>query len=115
MLKFLELGGASVAALDILFTEPSSYGVNDDQTFAEAMHGKLPIVVASALRNTELRQEPHTAELFRHKVQTHSLFPAVQHGLQSLPKAPTFISAQTPIPELLEAAAILGNVSADPD
>jgi len=43
---FLSRGGARVLSLDMLFTEPSVYGVTDDQTLGEALRTGVPTVLA---------------------------------------------------------------------
>ncbi|MDQ1299208.1 MAG: adenylate cyclase [Campylobacterota bacterium] len=37
ILDYCHLGGAKVVAMDILYTEPSIYGVNDDERFAQSI------------------------------------------------------------------------------
>jgi len=46
---FLERAGARAGALDVLFTEPSFYGVGDDDAFFSALTGPVPFVGALAL------------------------------------------------------------------
>jgi adenylate cyclase len=44
--SFCARGGAKVLCLDLLFTEPSVYGVSDDETLGAALRNDLPTVLA---------------------------------------------------------------------
>lgn len=46
LLDFCKRGGAKAVAFDVLFTEPSSYGVNDDQALGAAIRRGPPFVGA---------------------------------------------------------------------
>jgi adenylate cyclase len=43
---FCKRGGAKVLVLDMLFTEPSVYGVTDDQTMGQSLRDDIPTVLA---------------------------------------------------------------------
>lgn len=46
LLDFCKRGGAKAVAFDVLFTEPSAYGVNDDQALGDAIRRGPPFVGA---------------------------------------------------------------------
>lgn len=46
VLDFCKRGGAKAVAFDVMYTEPSVYGVGDDEAFAAAIRGGAPFVGA---------------------------------------------------------------------
>jgi adenylate cyclase len=53
LLDFCKRGGAKAVAFDVLFTEPSSYNVNDDQALGDAIRRGPPFVGAAYLGVTQ--------------------------------------------------------------
>lgn len=114
VLKFLKEGGARAVAFDILFTEPSSYGVDDDETFAQALKDGPPVVISATLR-PELNREGDKQQWLafkkfqlRHNGPTRRDF-LFETGIE------TFRSALVPITQAIESSTAIGNVSARPD
>lgn len=103
VLDFCARAGARGVAFDVLFSEPSAYGVADDLTLAGAL-GRLPTVGALALSRRE-------AAISLPPIPSVSLkAPAVWP-----PGASAYSSATLPVAELAGAFRNLGNVSAQPD
>lgn len=98
------LSEANAVFMDILFTEPSSYGNEDDLIFAKAMqkasHVYLPLFLTR-------QGKPMTSsdEAFINSV-------SVSHAVAP---PPSFTSAITPVDGLKEAIKGAGNVTIDPD
>ncbi len=116
VVQFLRDAGARAVAFDILFTEPSAYNVDDDQAFASAMKGSMPIVMAGALR--QQRQAAVNGLLFNELrlVQEKSGAARVTEALGlNLSSVPKYAGIELPVQELWSGMGALGNVSAYPD
>jgi adenylate cyclase len=109
---FCRRAGAKALAFDVFYTEPSSYGVYDDQAFGAALAGYGRAAVAMFLGRTQ-----GTAESWPEGSPQPAL-PAAgpQQGLSarlagelSVPRA-TF-----PIPEIANSARVLANTNLTPD
>lgn len=103
ILDFCQRAGARAVAFDLLFTEPSAYGPEDDRAFAAAL-GKVPTAGSVALARTA----------------TATALPAVigRNRLQlggSPPQRVPYAGGAWPIPELAPAFSTIGNVTAMPD
>lgn len=116
ILKYLQRAGARGVAFDILFTEPSSYGVDDDKAFADSFSGTLPVVVGAALRSGS-GATAEAAQIAAFKQKQEERLQATQFDSFYLRSSPVqqYASITLPIPELLQASAALGNVAALPD
>lgn len=112
LLEYLKLARASAVGFDILFTEPSPYGVAGDQRFGESMRGELPVVLAAKARTTEREFFPEsTARFFEiHRAFAPELVPRLQSFTP--PVAPSIVA---PIEPLMVAPPTLGNVGGEPD
>jgi len=113
ILDYCRRQGAKAVAIDLLFTEPSSYGVEDDQTFAAAITNAPPFVAAMFL-GAETGSEtvwPINISPARLKVSGLAGWLA---NLQRK-KGVLLPKASFPIPEIANNATLLGNVSARPD
>ena len=105
MVSFLTRAGARAAAFDVLYTEASFYGVEDDLAFAETVRESGRFVAA--------------VQLSREQGETESWPPeAVEPRRPEILPGSPYVSlsrAVFPIPELSASAAALGNVLAQPD
>ena len=113
ILDYCRRQGAKAVAFDLLFTEPSSYGVEDDQTFASAITNAPPFVAAMFLG-----RETGNETVWPTNIPAPCLKVSGLDGwLANLKrkKGVLFPKASFPIPELAANAALLGNVSARPD
>lgn len=64
ILNYLRKAGARAVAFDMVFLEPSSYGVEDDQTLAEVFDDELPVVSAVVLRREPTAEPPEDIARF---------------------------------------------------
>ena len=107
LLDFCRRGHATAVVFDLLFTEPSVYGPEDDHRLAQAMvrAGKVLLPIFLSQRSPE--NDGNLAAVL-----AKSSLP-----LQGAPPlaSKTFRSILTPIPPLLQAARGLGNVESTPD
>lgn len=110
IVEFLKRSGARGLAFDIIFSESSSYGVEDDQELASAVESAMPIVSAVVLSSSDRQLEPERYNLFQERMLAKNI-PDTLIG----DKAKNFSSAILPITELLKSSHTFGNVSAEPD
>jgi adenylate cyclase len=107
LIDYCRWAGARAVIFDILFTEASSYGPEDDQKFARAVAAAGNAALPFFLSREAKPPNPSEAELLK------------QAGLTIPGPAPLdqpiYKSVVTPIPPLLAAAAALGNVESSPD
>ena len=113
LLDFCRRGGAAAVAFDVLYTEPSTYGVADDAALAEAgrRFGRLVLPVFLGRETGQATRWP--ADVPADPLVVTGLAPwlaAFGPG-----QAPVYPRAAFPVPEVAAGAAILGNVSQDPD
>jgi len=112
IVNFCRRSGARAVVFDVLFTEPSTYGVEDDTAFGSAV-SEYDRFVASAFlgKNSGSRTEwpkdipaPHTE------------INGLTRWLKKTPQGKiSYPKATLPIPELAKTAAVIGNVHLDPD
>jgi adenylate cyclase len=107
ILQFCAAAGAKAVAFDILFTEPSSYGVEDDKLLAEALqangHAFLPLFL-SRQKRPPLPYEKGLLD--------RSSIPLKNDSAQD---PASYLSSLPPIQILAENARALGNVAMVPD
>jgi adenylate cyclase len=107
IVQFLASSGARAVAFDILFTEPSAYGMEDDQLFAEAVKENGQVFLPIFLSRQE---QPQPA--WEKKLVERIALPLTDHsGRSILP----YLSAVPPISILANQAYGLGNVAIPPD
>lgn len=114
VLRFLKEAGAKGVAFDILFTEPSSYGVDDDQDLVREFSG-LPVVSSIAPSPYLVLSEPRQQKLFSERQQKEDQLNSFSKVFLSHPALPQWKSATLPIPEILERSHSLGSVVVRPD
>ncbi len=107
LIEYCRRAGAKAVILDILFTEPSSYGPDDDQQFAQAAAQAGNVVVPFFLTRDTKPPNPSEADLLK---QAGLTIPGPSPGGQ-----PDYRAVVTPIPPLMSAAGALGNVECCPD
>jgi adenylate cyclase len=94
---------ADAVIMDILYTEPSSYGTEDDQMFSEGIAEAGNVYLPVFLTNSKRELSEEDMEFLR---------------ALSVPEAPTPISYQSailPIPALRPSLKGIGNVTIPPD
>jgi adenylate cyclase len=113
ILDFCRRGGAKAVAFDVLYTEPSTYGVADDTALAEA--GKR---LGNFVLPVFLGRETGQATRWPDDVPPDPLvIKGLEPWLAAMPAAdaPVYPKAVFPVPEVAAGAKILGNVSQDPE
>ncbi len=112
LLDFCRRGGARAAVFDVLFTEPSAYGVGDDLALAEAIRRAPPFVGALSLTESDSGIAAWPPEVKRRGIDIGNL----DAWLETIPakSAPVFPRSVFPIPEVA-GAPLLGNVMDRPD
>ncbi len=111
VVDFCRRSGARSLAIDVLYTESSAYGVEDDRSFANAVgdFGKVAGAVflgkksGSIIRWPPFLQDPHL------KLKKPG------DGYKRPPEAFIFSRATFPITEYAEKVDVLGNVQLQPD
>jgi len=107
ILQFCAAAGARAVAFDILYTEPSSYGVEDDQVLADALkvNGRafLPIFLSRQTR-------PHPS--YEKDLLDRISIPLKNDSGREFT---SYVSSLPPIQALAESARALGNVAIFPD
>lgn len=113
ILDYCRRQGAKAVAFDLVLTEPSSYGVEDDQTFAAAISNAPPFVEAVFIGH-----ETGSETVWPTNIPSPRLkFSGLDAWLANLERKRGILlpKASFPVPELAANAALLGNVSARPD
>ncbi len=111
ILDFCARGGTKVVAFDMLFTEPSFSGVEDDARLADGILAVPEFIGAAFLSPSDgaFTHWPEDANNLRFPHIT--VDPAVSNRLDSF----AFSRATLPIPEVLTNATALANVAGNPD
>jgi len=111
---FCRQGGAKALVLDVLYTEPSSYGVDDDNAFADALGQSGNVVGAMQLSALAAKDLAATwpADAAAPPVPIDGLGAWLA---QSRPSGMYFKSAELAIPGLLKNARYLANTNLPPD
>ena len=107
-------GGAKAVVFDVLYTEPSTYGVDDDQSFASGLRQSGNVVGVMQLSD-------HTGKGLAQAWPAQAAAPPISiQGLDAWlagnrPEGMVYTSLQLPIPELLENARLLATTNLPPD
>ncbi|MDP3876753.1 MAG: adenylate/guanylate cyclase domain-containing protein [Methylobacter sp.] len=107
LLRFMQRAGAKIIAFDVLYTEASVYGVDDDQLFANAMAGNK-VVLPVFLGEQVLQTTRWPTTLSPSKVNIDGLS---QWQSQIVHKS----HATFPLARLANAASLLSHVDETPD
>jgi len=112
MLAYLKDQGAAAAAFDVLYTEPSKYGLEDDLAFARAAADFGPFVGALFVGEST-GKETSWPEGFPRPCPDIA---GISGWLKAHPKARVqFPRASLPVRELAQSAGLLANVHLNPD
>lgn len=101
---------ARAVGFDVLFTEPSAFGVGDDLALGKAIQGMGKFAAGSVFPGQAAgrhQQWPNDAPRPSFRLAQHA--PSTQHPF------PHYQTATLPIPEVAAAPAVLCNVHQDPD
>jgi adenylate cyclase len=107
LIDYCRWAGAKAVIFDILYTEASSYGPEDDHKFAQAA-AKAGNVVLPFFLSRDTKPPNPSEEMLLKKAGLTIPGPPPRDQ-------PTYRSVVTPIPPLLAAAQALGNVETRPD
>ncbi|MBI4795469.1 MAG: adenylate/guanylate cyclase domain-containing protein [Deltaproteobacteria bacterium] len=107
LIDFCRRSGAQAVIFDILYTEASSYGPDDDRRFAEAAAAAGNVIFPFFLSREDKPSSPGTTELLDKAALAISGTPP--------PESIKYRSLLAPIPPLVAAARTLGNVQSPPD
>ncbi len=112
IVNFCKRNGAKAVAFDVLFTDPSSYGVEDDAAFVQAVSDFGHVALATFLSNQSGNNKnwPTTVPLPNFQV-----IGLDQWQKNTVDKVRTFSKSSIPVEELANQAAVLCNVSLQPD
>jgi adenylate cyclase len=111
LIRFTQRGGAKVLAFDVLFTEDSVHGVEDDQLLGETMGAAGNIVSAvflSAGQSGQLKTWPPHATV--PNKQLSALLPWLRAHIK-----PHMTHAAFPVPEIARHSGSVGHVVGNPD
>jgi len=107
LIDFCRRSGAKAVIFDILYTEASSYGQDDDQRFAAAAAAAGNVIFPFFLSVEDKPSSPGTPELLDKAAIAISGTPP--------PEPVKYRSLLAPIPPLVAAARTVGNVQSPPD
>ncbi len=107
IIDFCRRAGAKAVIFDMLFTEPSVYGPEDDQKFARAAREADNVIMPFFLSQRSKAADIGKTEIMQ-KCPVHISGPGPT-------MAKEYHSILPPIPPLLAAACRLGNVECEPD
>ncbi len=110
VIQFCKRTGARALVFDVLFTEPSKYGVADDQAFAAAIHDYKYFIGSVFPSRTEGSQTRWPAFAPEPKFNVTGLeMWLAQTGKETFPRA------SFPVEEISAATGLLANVHLNPD
>ena len=112
IVNFCNRNGAKAVAFDVLFTDPSSYGVEDDAAFAQAVSDFGHVALATFLSNQSGNNSHWPATV---PVPSFQVIGLDQWQKNTAGKVRTFTRSSIPVEELATQAAVLCNVSLHPD
>ncbi|MDD5676875.1 MAG: adenylate/guanylate cyclase domain-containing protein [Kiritimatiellae bacterium] len=112
ILEFCRRQGAKAVAFDMLYTEPSSYGVDDDNAFGAAIAQTTGFVNTIFLGRETGQTTTWPTNIPVSPVRIQNLQPWLAAGSHKHLVMPQAIF---PIPEVATNATLLGNVEARPD
>jgi adenylate cyclase len=112
IVNFCKRSGAKAIAFDVLFTDPSKYGVEDDAAFAKAIFDFGHVALATFLSNKSGNSPRWPPAVPLPDFQVIGLD---EWQKNTAGKARAFSKASIPVEELARQAAVLGNVSLSPD
>jgi len=111
---FCRRGGAKALAFDVLYTEPSVYGVYDDQAFAAAVAENGRVAEALVLSRTEGAAESWPPDLPQPPLAVAGLEEWLARSAR-LRASLEFPKATFPTTELAASARVLANTNLTPD
>jgi adenylate cyclase len=119
LLEYMRIGGAASVAFDVLFSEPSLYGPEDDKAFiqASAAFGRAVQAVFFSTQTGKAVSWPADMDspLFRIEAPSAAAFQTLLPDFELSPGPAGAILAQFPIDGIRKAAGCVGTVTGRPD
>ncbi|MDR3114294.1 MAG: adenylate/guanylate cyclase domain-containing protein [Treponema sp.] len=119
LLEYMHTAGAASVAFDVLFSEPSVYGPEDDEAFirASADFGRTVQAVFFSTQTGKAVSWPADTDfpLFQIEAPPVDTFKRLLPGFELLPGASGVIGAQFPIDGIRNAAGGIGNIMGKAD
>jgi adenylate cyclase len=119
LLEYMHTGGAASVAFDVLFSEPSVYGPEDDEAFirASADFGRTVQAVFFSTQTGKDVSWPAQMDtpLFRIEAPAADTLKTLLPGFELLPEGSGVIGAQFPIAGIRNAARGMGNIMGKAD
>lgn len=113
VLRYLQQAGAKSVGFDVLFTEQSIYGVEDDDAFAAVVAETLPVVSAVATREEPTQESKEDLNSFLQKQkESEATISRISLPVSSVS---SFDGITLPVSSLLKNSAMLGDVKGLPD
>ncbi len=112
IVNFCKRNGAKAVAFDVLFTDPSKYGVEDDVAFARAVSDFDHVALATFLSN-QSGNHPHWQATV--PLPNFQVIGLEQWKKNTAGEVRTFTRSSMPVEALARQAAVLCNVSLHPD
>ncbi len=112
IVDYCRMAGAGALAFDVLFTESSAYGVDDDRALSATLShfGRVAAAVFPGKSSGDQQQWPASAP-----VPALSTVDGDNAGSHPAVESIQFPRATFPIPEVYQSVAVLGSVSMAPD
>jgi adenylate cyclase len=112
IVNYCKRSGARAVVFDVLFTEPSPYGVEDDTAFSTAVSEYNRFVASAFLGKDSGSRTEWPDDVPAPPIEITGL----SRWLTKAPRAKiSYPKATLPIPELSKTASVIGNVHLDPD
>ncbi|MDR1955949.1 MAG: CHASE2 domain-containing protein, partial [Treponema sp.] len=119
LLAYMHVGGAASVTFDVIFSEPSVYGPEDDAAFigASAAFGRTvqTVFFSTQTGNTFSWPEDADTPLFQIEDPPVDTLKTLLPGFTLLPGASGIIGAQFPIQGLRNTAGCIGNITGKAD
>ncbi|MDR2186343.1 MAG: adenylate/guanylate cyclase domain-containing protein [Treponema sp.] len=114
IVDYMSLGGAKSVAFDVLFSEPSVYGAEDDDAFINASqkYGRVVQTVFFSPQSGNILSWPQDLNTPLFKTENFGPFLS---GFDLLKGGEGVVGAQFPIPGLRNTAGVIGNVTGKAD
>jgi len=112
ILDFCRRQGAKAVVFDVLFTEPSTYGADDDRSFGEAIKIGPPFVGVAFLSSTAGTERQWPVSLPEPKFRVDGLIPWLKETGAGKGRSPQGVF---PIPEIATNSAVLTDTHLNPD
>ena len=109
---FCARAGARALVFDVFYTEPSVYGVSDDQAFAAGIRKNGRVVAAMNFGSEQATDKAWPADDARPRIAISGL---QEWMAAERPRTLSFPLAEFPIPEVFSSASMLSNAFLRPD